>query len=576
MRIAAAPTQPKKLTVLYFIDGKNNLSPLAEHSYDSLLKEGSDDNVNLVTQVGFLKKDVQRGLVSEGELKDAENLGKTDMGSPKSVKDFVKWGMQKYPAEKYMVVLWNHGSGFKGVLADDEHNSMCNNKELARALEEAQAESGKKIDVLNFNACLMSQGEVAYEYRNAAKYLVGSEEVEAGLRIPIPGLYGTTPQAKVVSDIKAVMGDAKELYQRRGDLSAEQLARLFVYESKHQLLSSMFSPSQAALDLSKMEAVRGACEGLASQVLAGMEQDPTLRDRLRSAISDVQHYASIDAHLEPYVDYRDLGDFTRALTRMEGLPQEVKESARKVQKSLTEAVVCEQHATTNLVGRSMDGSTGMSVYLPTDYGFDRKGTNPVDGTPIGSTHKYEKTSWGENSQWEKMLKKLAVDDDTLGKIPKSISGYLSNVGQISRLMGYGKTWSVADGASSAFHWSLNSVVSELAGVGGLVGGIMRTDAGISNLKEAITREDSPNRLRLGIEGAVDTAVGLGVGLTCGAALVGATSAGLGTLAMGSMILAGSRLALRAGEGLVDTLQASSKSVEEKLAETQEMKPRFDN
>ena len=55
---------------------------------------------------------------------------------------------------------------------------FLDNAELKRALAEAQALAGKRIDLLGMDACLMSMFEVAYQVKDQASYLVGSQEVE--------------------------------------------------------------------------------------------------------------------------------------------------------------------------------------------------------------------------------------------------------------------------------------------------------------------------------------------------------------------------------------------------------------
>ncbi len=47
------------------------------------------------------------------------------MGDYKNFIDFVMWGVQKFPAKKYFVVIWNHGSGWHSLmnlLSRSKHN----------------------------------------------------------------------------------------------------------------------------------------------------------------------------------------------------------------------------------------------------------------------------------------------------------------------------------------------------------------------------------------------------------------------------------------------------------------------
>ncbi|MGE0495893.1 MAG: clostripain-related cysteine peptidase [Vulcanimicrobiota bacterium] len=569
MRItnAAPAAERKKWTVLYYFDGKNNLSPMAKHSFNSIDKVGSDDNVNLVAQVGLMKQDVLRGLVKQGEGTDKyENLGNIDMGSHKSVQEFLEWGIKNYPAERYAVVLWNHGAGFKGVLTDDEHNSIVTNKQLAEALENAQKNTGARINVVNFNACLMNQAEVGYELRNSADFMVGSEEVEAGLRIPIPGLFGTTPQHKVAEDIKAA----------NGDLTGEDVAKLFVYEADKQFGKSLFTPTQSAIALAKMGPVRDAAETLAGALLGEIQKDPSLIDVLRKDIKSAQNYAKIDAHIEPYCDYRDLGDFSKIVARDERFTNPaVKEAAQALQSALAEAIVAETHATVSgMVGSSMAGSTGMSAYIPVDYGFDRQGTSPVDGVPVGGTHGYEKTSFGANSNWEQMLKTIAKDDDLMGRYPK-LSRKMMSFGQIARFYGYEFALDAATGATAVSGWNwwplmgfpyMLPIPGVLAAGAGAVGAAMRTKSGIEKLSQSITRTDfkQSTRVELAVDGAIDTAIGLGTAVTTAALLTGTMNPALQVVAQGTLALALGRTATKLGMAGYRVYQEQNKSVEQKL------------
>lgn len=570
----------KALTVLYYIDGKNNLSSMAKHSFNSLDQVGSDDNVNVVAELGLMKKDVVRGLVTKGASTNSfETLGSVDMGKAQSVAEFVEWGMKEYPAEKTVLVLWNHGAGFKGICSDDEAGSIIQNKDLAAALEQTQNRTGQKLDVINFNACLMSGAEIAYEYRNVAKYMVGSQEVEAGLRIPIPGLFGTTPQHKVVMD-------AQEAFKSGRDLSAEELSQLFVYESKHQFGTSLFTPTQSAIDLSQAESVKNTCDDFAGKMLQALDADPKLVDTLRKDVKKAQHYANIEAHIEPYVDYRDLGDVAKVIAKNEAYPADVRAAAENIKQALGNAVVCEHHSITNgMVGRSMEGSTGLHVYFPTDYGFDRAGKSPVEGLPVGGTHGYESTSWAggaNNSNWEKMLKKISKDDDLLGRYPKLARSAMS-FGQISRFYGYQYAMDAAAGATAAagLNWFplmsfpyMFPVPGVIACAAGAVGAALRTHSGVSKIAEGIRRDDSPaaNRRHLIVDGAVDTAIGVGSLVTCGAMLTGTMNPGLQVVAQGVLALAVGRMAYNGGKALMNMHENKNRTVDEKLAAAANYKP----
>ena len=41
-----------------------------------------------------------------------EDLGELNMGDPQTLYDFIYWSMTNYPADKYFLILWDHGSGW--------------------------------------------------------------------------------------------------------------------------------------------------------------------------------------------------------------------------------------------------------------------------------------------------------------------------------------------------------------------------------------------------------------------------------------------------------------------------------
>lgn len=88
------------------------------------------------------------------------------------------------PAEKYSLILGSHATGWlpadysKSRSFGDDNGAKIHIPDLSKALEQ----SGIHFDYILFDACLMSQVEVAYELRNTADYLILSpaEVMSAG------------------------------------------------------------------------------------------------------------------------------------------------------------------------------------------------------------------------------------------------------------------------------------------------------------------------------------------------------------------------------------------------------------
>jgi len=110
----------KEWTVMVYLAGDNDLDEAGVTDLKEMKKVGSTPEIDVVAQVdrfggGHATKRYHLRKGTQLESDTEESLGETNMGDPKVLEDFLRWGMQKYPARRFLVVLWNHGSGW-----DDE------------------------------------------------------------------------------------------------------------------------------------------------------------------------------------------------------------------------------------------------------------------------------------------------------------------------------------------------------------------------------------------------------------------------------------------------------------------------
>lgn len=540
MNVTGLPTQAapkKKWTVLCYMDGKNNLSKLVERSLGTLDKLGSDDNVNLVAEIGLAGMgDVKRGQLVKGQgTAQFHSIGRQDMGNANTVREFVEWGMKAYPAENYAVILSDHGAGFRGVLNDDEFGSVVGNEDLAQALELAQQRAGGKIDVLAFDACLMAQAEVGYALRNSADFMVASQETEAGLMVPIPGFHGGMPLAKVASGLQ----------KAEGNLSGEELSRLFVYEAGRQFGRSNFTPTQSALELGQMQPVRNASESLAQSLLQSIAADPGVADRLRGVIEKTQDYSRVAGRIKPYADYRDLGDFGRRVEKeFSDLPR-VQASARNLQSTLARAVVAESHSVQSS-GVSMFGSTGMSVYLPTNFGRDPE----ADSRNWG----YHRTDFAQGSNWQKLLETISQPESRGFALPSGTSPGLKFMRTIGR-------YELPLMASSGMAFGpIGTGLALLAGMDSF----FRIREGVELMKHGTENFGVKGSGSALLQGALTTTAGALTGAAAISMLTGNPQAAvaLGGLSLGlDLVVGGTKLAGALGRQAVDSFRTPESKVE---------------
>ncbi len=263
---------PAQWTFLVYLDGDNNLEGAAIGDFLEMASVGSSADVKIVALFDRISNyddrygnwtDARLGVINPGDVPDTswgQSVGEANMGNPQTLIDFVEWGAQNHPASRYAVVLWDHGGGwrtnlekevFKAVCWDDSNGSDCLYMKEVRSALAAIETGGWEPDLVGFDACLMGMIEVAYEIREHAGVMVGSEETEPGDGWP----YDT-----ILQDLTATPS-----------MDAAGLGTVIV-DRYYQSYGN--SEIQSAIDLTQMDALAADVDSLAQ----------TLRDNWNSSV----------------------------------------------------------------------------------------------------------------------------------------------------------------------------------------------------------------------------------------------------------------------------------------------------
>ena len=152
-----------------------------------MLSADIPDGVNVILQTGGSSKwrnfDIpsdrsNRYAVKNGTLELIESNPPVNMGSERAVASFLKFGIEKYPAEQTAVIFWDHGGGSAvGVCSDALNgNDFLTLSEISSALESVGLK--KKLSFVGFDACLMANYETARILAPYAEKMIASEELE--------------------------------------------------------------------------------------------------------------------------------------------------------------------------------------------------------------------------------------------------------------------------------------------------------------------------------------------------------------------------------------------------------------
>jgi hypothetical protein len=124
----------------------------------------------------------QRWLLGGDELQLADEQDQSNMGDSNTLQSFLEYGITNFPADRYGLILWDHGGGStSGVCFDELTDDNLTISEIAKALDGAAGMmDGRRFSFVGFDACLMATFEMANYLSKYADYMIASEELEPG------------------------------------------------------------------------------------------------------------------------------------------------------------------------------------------------------------------------------------------------------------------------------------------------------------------------------------------------------------------------------------------------------------
>ena len=416
----------KPVTFMVYIAADNDLHYFAWKNIKQMELIGSNENINIVIQLntpGYLNT-TKRYVIQKGKrilVQEQEPLNKKlNSGSPYTLIDFVEWAVTNYPADYLYLDLWNHGTGAidpgyvktinpcdlfycnpsnnmleldrglsylslilqqlneerfapkRGMCFDETFRSYINNHDFEFALREISTKilNGKKLDIISFDACLMSMVEVASAAKKYAHYMVGSQEVE----------YGTGWDYELV---------LRPFLQKA--LAPKEFAQHIVsaYEQAYFKITNEYT--QSALDLTVCEALEQNIDTVSSLLLeafaaSNYAQTANILRKCKStqyctcfdepSYIDIGHfYKNIQQHLQ-YINITD--------PNKKALIQEQLNTAIAEGLAIINSLVI-----ANKTGQKLKGAQGVSIYFP-------------EHTLLQS---YLKSTFASSNSWGKLLTK---------------------------------------------------------------------------------------------------------------------------------------------------------------------------
>ncbi|MBI4882139.1 MAG: helix-hairpin-helix domain-containing protein, partial [Planctomycetes bacterium] len=346
LTLASHAAKRKRWTVMVYLDAANNLEPMGIKDLNEMEKVGSTRDVNIVVEMVRYQGREEKPRVNDAYfhnpytererefyiglsnepgteryyvLKDDDmtlvqsvlknNAGETDAGRPEHLTNFGRWAVEHYPADHYALVIWDHGAGWTGVSYDDNTRHGLDLPDVRTALEgitAALAPDGKqRIDILDFDACLMATLEVAYELKDTVDFLLASQESEPGDGMPYDDYLEwlvTYPEAPPVSFAKAMVDRYVRSYAPRGSQAFGDW--------------SGFGETKSALRLAKAGEMKTAVEEVAALLL---KREDLLGAATEEVLGDARRFGRLV----------DIQDFFTKLAEREKADLELKAAVEK-------------------------------------------------------------------------------------------------------------------------------------------------------------------------------------------------------------------------------------------------------
>jgi hypothetical protein len=371
-------------TIMVYMDGDNNLEANALQDINEMeLVNLENEGVKVIvlidrcdgystadgdwkgTRLYEIKKDLDTNKINSTRLADSTYLNLTssgdneelNMGAPATVTKFISFCKNSYSADKYAFIFWNHGGGWRSraaLLRRMLVSSQADNKSIYSYInskkfkpgtnninkavcwdetssndclymsEVESALSGNGINVIGFDACLMSMVEVVYQLKDCGDYVVASSPTE-----PASGwVYN------------------RFLYQliNLSDNSSLNLSKCIVdsyidYTEEDDITLSV-------IDLSKVNSLASAISTFATNLQSEDADDVCI------ARYDTYSYSG-----EPFIDLYHFAENLSGVTGSSGLIT-----------ALTNAVVYHRH-------RNCPDSHGLSIYFPVHSSMDSEYAN---------------------------------------------------------------------------------------------------------------------------------------------------------------------------------------------------------
>lgn len=334
-----------------YMAGDNTLYDELTDDLNEMKMVGSNDDLNIIALTDKIGDNdshlyhVMKHNLIETNLTEVNSTwqNELDMGDGDTLRDFLIWASDTFPAKRKILVIWNHGSGWEKVAEDG--TSFLTVPEINHSLKQYRETTNETpFTLIGFDACLMGMFEIMYELKDHAEMVHGSEAYE-----PLEGwTYNNL------------------LYKLNKNLNNEDLAyhvvNDYIESYRNGSVYTSYSVTASVVSSNNLGKLWNELDNFSSEINSIL---PVFRSEIENARGDTQRF-------DQNPNYRDLYDLTVKIER--DIPViSVKEAAQNLREAINETVMFEDHWI-KPEKLNVERANGMTIYFPVDgvkYGYDQ-------------------------------------------------------------------------------------------------------------------------------------------------------------------------------------------------------------
>ena len=367
--VSVVEVQKDAWTLLFYVCGADLESDSSQGgaARDDLqeilsVRNSQPDSVNIVVETGGASKwympNVKTTELGRWEIdnsssctstsmKKVSSLDNASMGDPSTLQDFLEWGVENYPAEKYGVFMWNHGGAMDGCCFDEKYSDDgLLPKELSQAVSAARSSQNMtdKFEFIAYDACLMAVQDIALWNANDFKYQISSQETEWSggydYEAWLPTLYADPYNVSTPTVLEAIGETFMDYYETNG----------------------YYDQTQSVYDLSQMAAYKTAFDNMTDAV-TGIVNSSSKWSTFTSYVNQALKYG----YSSNATDYNngypsDVFDVKGVMNALKGAStySSIKTHFTNVINALNNVVIYNRYGSNSAV----NGSCGMNLFCP--------------------------------------------------------------------------------------------------------------------------------------------------------------------------------------------------------------------